>query len=173
MRTLRAGAVVGAALALFLCSGFAAHAQADEAGPAVSHVAGSLEVRLLPGGTFDVEDRVYQYRHFPMGGSLWHVSDHRLAGHVLSDWSWDVEAHGGEPVPSWGTITITRADGGWEGSFSGIQYRDFEPVAVHADLIGSGDYEGLHAMLDILATGTVGRETWMIDGVVQPIPPAE
>ena len=172
MQTLRAVTVVWATLSLLVGPAGVTAGQEDETRSMASHVAGSLEVRMLPGGSFDVQDRVFQYRHYPMSGRLWEVSDSRLAGYIMSDWSWDVSAHGGDPKPAWGTIAIAADDGGWTGDFTGVQYRDFEPVALHASLVGEGANEGLNATLDILSTGLSGDETWMLDGVIQSAPEA-
>lgn len=172
MPTLRAVTVVWATLSLLVGSAGVTAGQEDETRSMTGHVAGSLEVRMLPGGSFDVRDRVFQYRHYPLSGRLWQVSDSRLAGYIMSDWSWDVSAHGGDSKPAWGTIAITADDGGWTGHFTGVQYHDFEPVALHVLLVGEGANEGLNATLDILSTGLLGDETWMLDGVIQSEPEA-
>jgi hypothetical protein len=59
-------------------------------------VAGTLEIHQLPGGTFTVEDRVFQYREYVMAGSSHHVSDPSLNGYLVADWNWDVQASGVE-----------------------------------------------------------------------------
>ncbi len=136
---------------------------------AIARVAGMLDVHRLPGGTFDVEDRVFQYRGYPMAGSGVHVSDPRLAGYILSDWNWDVQASGDQPIPAWGSITIAAADGNWQGDFTGIRQSDFQPVGLRAMLFGDGAYEGLCATLDISSVGLAQAGTWVLDGVVHPV----
>lgn len=172
MRTLRVATFVVAVLALGLGSTIAAVATTDQAINPISEVTGSLDVERLPGGTFAVQDRVFQYRDYPVGGSSWRLSDPRLSGYVISDWSWDVHTLGDQPKPAWGTMTIAAGDGTWEGTFTGIQYADFDTVGVRAFLLGSGTYEGLCATLDITSTGMSGPNTWVVDGVVHPVPMA-
>ena len=135
---------------------------------AIREVAGSLEVHRLPGGTFDVEDRVFQYRDYSVAGSGHHMSDPRLAGYLVSDWSWDVQSSGDQPIPAWGTIAIEGADGSWRGDFTGIRASDYVPVDVRAVLFGDGAYEGLCATLDIMVTGLAMDDTWIVDGIVHP-----
>ncbi len=169
MRALRMATLLTVVLSLVGgASTVVAAATSDPAQP-IRQVAGSLDVHPLPGGTFDVEDRVYQYRGFPVGGSAYHFSDPRLTGYLLSDWSWDVHASGEQPIPAWGTITISGDDGSWQGAFTGIRSSDFSPVDVRVLLIGDGAYEGLCATLDITTNGLADAGTWVVDGVVHPV----
>ena len=131
-------------------------------------VAGTLDVHRLPGGTFDVDDRVFQYRDYAVAGSGRHVSDPRLAGDLVSEWNWDVEASGGQPVPSWGQITIQDEEGSWQGDFTGIRPTDFKPIEVRVHLFGDGAYEGLCATLDITVGDLAMDDTWIMDGIVHP-----
>jgi hypothetical protein len=135
----------------------------------IAPVAGTLAVHALPGGTFAVDDRVFQYRDYPLAGSTHHVNDARLSGYMLSEWNWDVQASGDRPVPAWGTITIEGDGGTWVGDFTGIRQSDFEPVDVRALLFGDGAYDGLCATLDITALDLARGDTWVVDGLVHPV----
>jgi hypothetical protein len=170
MRTLRTTALVLAILSLLFGSSVAMVAETPDTTQPVGHVSGSFDVQQLPGGSFTVDDRVFQYRDYPLSGSVWRLSDPRLRGFVISDWNWDVQASGNQPVPAWGSMTISADDGTWEGTFTGVRYGDFQPVEVRAFLIGEGAYDGLCATLDITATGMAGGETWIVDGAIQPLP---
>ena len=171
MRTLRTVTLFLAVLPLALGSTVAALATSDgETYSAITPVTGSLGVARLPGGTFDVQDRVFQFRDYPVAGSTLGLSDPRLAGDIESDWNWDVLASGDQPKPAWGTMRIAAGEGMWEGTFTGIQRGDREPVGVRAFLFGSGPFEGLCATLDIAATGMSGPNTWVVDGVIHPVP---
>jgi hypothetical protein len=170
MRTLRTAVLALAVLSLLLGSSIAAIAQTTDTTQRIGHVSGSFDIQQLVGGSFAVDDGVFQYRDYSLGGPMWRVSDPRLRGFVNSDWNWDVEASGGQPVPAWGTMTISADDGAWEGTFTGVRYADFQPVDVRAFLSGEGTYDGLCATLDITATGMRARETWIVDGVIQPLP---
>ena len=170
MRTLRTTALALAVLSLLLSSSMATLAETTDTTPRIGHVGGSLNVSQLPGGDWTVEDRTYRYRAFPTSGSLWRVSDQRLAGHVISDWNWDVDAGGVHPSPVWGTMSISGDDGAWTGAFRGVRYSDFVPVEVRATLLGESGYDGLGVTLDITATGMAGGETWIVDGVVFALP---
>lgn len=175
MRTLRTVTLLLAMVAVTLVSTPAAvasgAAESETAGP-IAPVTGSLSVARLPGGTFDVQDRVFQFRDYPVEGSTASLSDPRLAGELASEWSWDVDALGSLPKPAWGSITITAGEGTWEGMFTGIQRGDREPVGVRAFLFGTGPYEGMCATLDISASHIIGDSTWIVDGVVHPVPMA-
>lgn len=175
MRTLRTATLILTTLALAAGSAtmvLAKEGKTDGAVDPITHVTGSLDVDWLPGGTFDVQDRVFQYRDYAVGGSTGHLSDARLVGYLTADWSWDVAASGDQPMPAWGTLTIAAGDGRWEGTFTGIRHGDFDIVGVRAFLFGSGPYEGLCATLDIEATEMAGPATWVVDGVVHPVPMA-
>jgi len=100
MRTLRTAALVLAVVSLLFGSSIATVAQSTDTTQRVGQVSGSFDVQQLPGGSFTVDDRVFQYRDYPLSGSVWRVSDPRLRGFVISDWNWDVQASGGQPVPS-------------------------------------------------------------------------
>jgi hypothetical protein len=169
MRTLRRVTVLLAALAMALGPG-AVTTIADEVDSPIAPVTGSIDVGWLPGGSFDVQGRVFQYRDYAVGGSTAALSEPRLAGDLTADWSWDVYATGDRPAPAWGTMTIESGDGRWEGTFTGLRYDDFDTVGVRAFLFGSGPYEGLCATLDILATEMAGPATWHVDGVVHEAP---
>jgi hypothetical protein len=170
MRTLRTTALALAVLSLLLSSSMATLAETTDTTQRIGHVSGSLNVSQLPGGDWSVEDRTYQYRDFPTSAPLWRVNDQRVAGHVISAWNWDVNADGAHPTPVWGTMSITGNDWAWRGTFTGVRYADFEPVEVRATLLGEGAYDGLGAKLDITATGMASGETWIVDGVVFPLP---
>jgi hypothetical protein len=171
MRALRIATLVLAVLSLI--GGTPAMAIATtEPAPPIQQVNAVIDVYPLPGGTFDVDNRVFQYREYPVAGSLRRVDDPRLFGEFTSDWNWDVRASGDQPVPAWGTMKIDTADGTWEGAFTGIRPTDYEPVGVRALLFGDGAYEGLCATLDISALGLAQDATWVIDGVVHPDPMA-
>jgi len=171
MRTLRVFTFLLAATTLVLGSWAAVVAEDDEVSP-ILPVTGTFEVALQPGGTFDVQDRVFQYRDYPVGGSTEGLSDPRLSGQVEAGWSWDVHALGDQPIPAWGTMTINTGDGSWSGTFTGIRRDDFDDVAVRAFLFGTGSFEGLCATLDIAASDMAGPSTWVVDGVVHPVPMA-
>ena len=169
MRALR---VITALLMVFsLLAGTNAAALASPAEPAapIRPVAGTLDVHQLPGGTFAVEDRVFQYREYVMAGSATHFSEPILGGYLLADWNWDVQASGDQPVPAWGQITIAGEDGSWSGSFSGIRASDFQPLDVRTMLFGEGAYEGLCATLDISVADLAWDGTWVVEGVIHPV----
>ena len=170
MRTLRTTALALAVLSLLLSSSMATLAETTDTTQRIGHVGGSLDVIQLPGGDWSAEDRTFQYRDFPTSGSLWRVNDRRVAGHVISAWNWDVAADGAHPSPVWGTMSIAGNDWAWRGTFTGVRSSDFEPVEVRATLLGEGAYDGLGVTLDITATGMAGGETWIVDGVVFPLP---
>jgi hypothetical protein len=170
MRALRMILPVLVALSLSVGSSVAVLATSPVVETHITPVSGSIEVNQLPGGTWDVEDRVYRYRDFPLSGNAVRVDDPRLAGYMLSDWNWDVAASGKQPVPAWGTMEIAATDGSWKGAFSGIRRGDFAPIAVRAILFGDGAYEGLCATLDISATGLYQGDRWFIDGIIHPDP---
>ena len=70
MRTLRTATLILTTLALAAGSatmGLAKEAKTDGAVDPITHVTGSLDVDWLPGGTFDVQDRVFQYRRVGPG----------------------------------------------------------------------------------------------------------
>jgi hypothetical protein len=168
---MRIRGIMAASLAalLLVASTSAVTATSPTSPEAIRGVAGTLDVHPLPGGVFDVQDRVFQYRSFPVAGSAHYLSDSRLAGYLMSDWNWDVQASGGRPIPAWGTIEIAAHDGSWSGSFTGIRSSDFQPVDVRAMLFGEGAYEGLCATLDITVIGLAEYGTWVVDGVVHPV----
>ena len=169
MRALRTAVALLAVLSLMGGTTLAATASATDDDWSIQSVAGTLAVHQLPGGTFDVEDRVFQYREYPVAGSTHHVNDARLAGYLLSEWNWDVQSSGDRPVPAWGTITIDGPDGSWNGDFTGIRENDFEPIGIRALLMGDGAYDGLCATLDITALELARGDTWVIDGIVHPV----
>ena len=169
MRALRMATLLVVMLSLLGGTTVAVMAATDDVDRSIRAVAGKLDVHQLPGGTFDVEDRVFQYREFPVAGSTPHVSDPRLSGYLLSEWNWDVQSSGDRPVPAWGSIVIDGEAGSWRGDFSGIRESDFEPVGIRAVLFGDGEYEGLCATLDITALQLARRDTWSIAGIVHPV----
>lgn len=169
MRALRIAILPIAILSLLGGTTAAAMAAPADMDSQIAPVAGTLAVHQLPGGTFDVDDRVFQYREYPVAGSTHHVSDSRLNGYMLSEWNWDVQASGDQPVPAWGTISIDGDNGTWSGDFSGIQPSDFEPIGVRAVLFGDGAYDGLCATLDITALELARGDTWVVDGIVHPL----
>ncbi len=134
----------------------------------IAPVAGTLVVHQLPGGTFDVDDRVFQFRDYVMAGSTHRLSDSRLNGYLSSEWNWDVQASGDRPIPAWGSISIDGESGSWSGAFTGIRPSDFEPVDVRAVLFGDGAYDGMCATLDIAALELARGDTWLLDGIVHP-----
>lgn len=169
MRALRIAILPLATVLLVGGTTMAAAAAPADADRQIAPVTGTLAVHQLPGGTFDVEDRVFQFREYPVAGSARHVSDPRLNGELLSEWNWDVQSSGDRPVPAWGTITIDGENGTWAGDFTGIRQRDFAPVGVRALLFGAGDYDGLCATLDITALQLARGDTWVVDGIVHPV----
>ena len=169
MRALRTVISLLAVLSLIGGSTMAALATPADEDRSIKPVAGTLAVHQLPGGTFDVEDRVFQYRDYPVAGSTHHVNDARLAGYLLSEWNWDVQSSGDRPVPAWGTITIDGPDGAWVGDFAGVRENDFEPIDIRALLMGQGAYDGLCVTLDIIALELARGDTWVIDGIVRPV----
>jgi hypothetical protein len=171
MRTLRIATALLSASTLILGSTAVVVASDDEIS-AILPVTGTLEVGWQPGGTFDVQDRVFQFRDYAVGGSTEGLSDPRLVGQVEAGWSWDVQASGDQPMPAWGTMTISVGDGSWSGTFTGIRRDDLAAVAVRAFLFGTGSYEGLCATLDIEASDMAGPSSWIVDGVVHPVPMA-
>jgi hypothetical protein len=169
MRALRITTLLVVMLSLLGGASAAVLATTDEVDHSITAVAGKLDVHQLPGGTFDVEDRVFQYREYPVAGSTHHVSDPRLSGYLLSEWNWDVQSSGDRPVPAWGRIVINGEDGTWSGDFCGIRQSDFEPIGIRAVLYGDGAYEGLCATLDITALQLALGDTWAITGIVHPV----
>jgi hypothetical protein len=168
MRALRIGTLMLAIVALVGGATVAAVA-ADDADRSIGPVAGTLAVHQLPGGTFDVQDRVFQYREYPVAGSTHMVSDPRLSGYLLSEWNWDVQSTGDRPVPAWGSMTIQGDGGTWSGDFTGIRKSDLQPIGVRAVLFGDGEFEGLCATLDITALELARGDTWVLDGIVHPV----
>ena len=166
MRALRIATLLTAVLFLLGGSTFVAGAETDRS---IGPVAGTLAVHQLPGGRFDVEDRVFQYRDYAVAGSAHHISDPRLSGYLLSEWNWDVQSSGDVPIPAWGTMAIEGADGSWKGDFTGIRPSDFSPIGIRAVLFGEGDYEGLCATLDITALELASGDTWVLNGIVHPL----
>ncbi len=169
MRVLRIATFLVAMLSLLGGTSGAVLATTDDVDHSIRAVAGSLDVHQLTGGTFDVQDRVFQYRAYPVAGSTHHVSDPRLSGYLLSEWNWDVQSSGDRPVPAWGSIVINGDAGDWAGDFSGIRESDFEPIGIRAVLYGDGAYEGLCATLDITALQLARADTWVISGIVHPV----
>jgi hypothetical protein len=169
MRVLRVVTLLLATLSLLAGSAVAASATTEETDHSITAVAGRLDVHQLPGGAFEVEDRVFHYRAYPVAGSTHHVSDPRLSGYLLSEWNWDVQASGDRPVPAWGSMVIAGQDGSWSGDFTAIRESDFEPIGIRAVLFGEGAYEGLCATLDITALQLARGDTWAIAGIVHPL----
>ena len=169
MRTRRITASVLLILSLMVAPALAPSAIASDTPEPIGHVMGTLDVHQLPGGTFAVEDRVFQYRDFHVAGSGHLFSDPRLSGYLISDWNWDVQASGDRPIPAWGHIEIATPDGSWEGDFTGIRRSDYEPVDIRALLFGTEAYEGLCATLDISGVGIAEASTWFVDGIVHPV----
>ncbi len=166
MLAIRTARFVAATLALILGTSVMAVAatQTDEA-PPVSGVVGAIELDAPASlGTFAVVDGTYQHRGIPVTGQAISANDARLMGPLDATLNYDVYRSGQEPVPAWGTMTID--DGAWTGTFTGMRRHDFEPFEVDAFLVGTGEYEGLCAVLDISA----GPESWSIDGVIHPLP---
>jgi len=169
MRAVRIASLLLVVLSLIGGTTVAAVTAAPDTDRSIVPVAGRLTVQQLPGGTFDVEDRVFKYREFPVAGSSHLVSDSRLSGYMLSEWNWDVQASGNQPVPAWGTMTIKGDDGSWTGEFTAIQESGFQPIDVRAVLFGDGSYDGMCATLDITALELARGDTWTIDGIVHPV----
>jgi hypothetical protein len=169
MRALRKALLLLVAIALVVGTNATLLASDGEPRESIRPVAGMLDVHQLPGGTFSVEGRVFQYRGYVLAGSAQHMSEPVLSGYLMADWNWDVQASGDRPVPAWGDITIAGPKGTWSGSFSGIRPSDFEPVDIRAVLFGDGDYEGLCATLDISAIELAFDGTWVVDGVIHPV----
>ena len=169
MRAVRIATLLIVVLSLIGGMTAAAFAAAPDSDRSIGQVTGRLSVQQLPGGTFDVENRVFQYREFPVAGSSHLVTDSRLSGYLFSEWNWDVQSSGGEPVPAWGTMTIKGDDGSWSGDFSAIRESDFQPVDIRAVLFGEGGYDGMCATLDITALELARGDTWTIDGIVHPV----
>jgi len=166
MRALRIATLFLVVLSLLGGATVVAVASTIEPADPIRQVSGTLDVHRLPGGTFDIEDRVFQYRNYPVAGSSHHVSDPRLSGYLLSDWNWDVQASGDRPVPAWGTITIAADDGNWEGSFTGIRVNDFKPVRSVCNAGHLGGRTGRCRHLGPRRHRPPGR-----DGGLIPIPP--
>ncbi|MFV2063099.1 MAG: hypothetical protein ACC726_06235 [Chloroflexota bacterium] len=171
MRALRIALVVLVVLAVSIGSAVAAVGSSPEDQPSLNHVTGSLIVDpQTSGGTFHIQDRVFQYRDYPIAGSELTFSDPRLDGELRSNWNWDIHSSGSQPVPSWGTMRISADENAWEGTFTGIRSADGQPFVVRAILFGQGAYDGLSATLDISASGTAAGDTWTVDGVIHPDP---
>ena len=169
MRTRRVTVLALLALCLAFAPGLSTAADANAPVTPIGPVMGTLDVHQLPGGTFTVEDRVFQFRDFHVAGSAHRFSDPRMSGYLIADWNWDVQSSGDRPIPAWGRITIATPDGRWEGDFTGIRRTDYEPVAIRALMFGSEAYEGLCATLDIRGVGIARASTWFVDGVVHPV----
>lgn len=169
MRVQRTAALLLTTLLLLGGTVLAESTTSEDTDRSIRAVAGRLDVHQLPGGTFAVEDRVFQYRDYPVAGSTHHVSDPRLSGYLLSEWNWDVQSSGDRPVPAWGRIVIDGRAGSWSGEFTGIRESDFEPIGIRAVLFGDGAYEGLCATLDITALQLARGDTWTLAGIVHPV----
>ena len=181
MRTLRIGTVALAGLVLTLGSSVGAAAQ----GPVINPVSGHIDVIAFSHGDFDVEDRVFQFRGVPLVGDAV-TTDPRFTGEFTAELNWDVLASGGAPMPSWGTLTVDAPirflggpaaggivePGSWSGDVTGMRRDDASPMQLHGLLIGEGAYEGLCATIDIAAAGVSGTGTWLVDGVIHPMPEA-
>ena len=166
MRAIRTSRLVAITLALALgtSAAVAAVTPSDEA-PTVRGVVGAVELDDPTSlGTFAVAERTYQHRDIPVTGAEIFTDDARLMGSLDATFNYDVYRSGKEPVPAWGTMSID--DGAWTGTFTGIRRHDFEPFDVRAFLVGSGEYDGLCAVLDI----TASPESWAINGVIHPLP---
>ena len=169
MRSMKIASV--ALVAMAMGSAVTATDPSFETQTPISDVTGTLTVETLrPGGSWDVQDAVFQYRDFPVSATELTLSDPRLAGELHSNWNWDVHRGGQETMPSWGTMRIGTDESVWEGTFTGIRRGDAAPVAIRALLMGEGLYDGLCATLDISATGTAAGDTWTLDGVIHPVP---
>lgn len=166
MLAIRTARFVAAALALTLVTSAAAVAVApDDEMARVNGVVGAVELDApISLGTFVVVDEIYQHRDIPVTGQDVFTDDSRLHGRLDATFNYDVDRSGTEPVPAWGTLTID--DGAWTGTFTGIRRADFEPFEMNAFLVGTGEYDGLCAVLDISASPSY----WAIDGVVHPLP---
>lgn len=162
-RTARLAAV---AFALTLATSAAAVAATpgDEA-PPVHGVVGAVELDAPASlGTFAVLEGTHQYRDIPLSGQDIFADDARLQGRLEATLNYDVHGSGQEPVPAWGMLSVD--DGAWTGTFTGLRRHDFEPFELSAFLVGTGEYDGLCAVLDIAA----GPDSWAIDGVIHPLP---
>ena len=138
MRALRIATLLLVVISLLGGTTVAVMAALEDGDDSIRSVAGTVAVQQLPGGTFDIDDRIFQYRAYQVAGSMHQVSDPRLAGYLLSEWNWDVQSSGDRPVPTWGNIVIAGDDGAWRGDFTGIRDSDFEPIGLRAVLFGEG-----------------------------------
>jgi hypothetical protein len=166
MRVNRTPRLVVATLALVLgASAATVAASPDEQHLAVDGVLGAVELDPPTSfGAFAVVDEMYQHRGIPVTGDQIFANDARLMGSLAATMNFDIDRSGQQPVPAWGSMSID--DGAWSGTFTGIRREDFEPFEVRAFLVGSGEYDGLCAVLDI----TAGNASWAIDGVIHPLP---
>lgn len=166
MLAMRTARFVAATLALTLATSTVAVAAAPaDQMPPVHGVVGAVELDAPTSfGTFAVVEGIHQHRDIPVTGRDILTDDGRLNGRLDATFNYDVDRSGQEPVPAWGTLTID--DGAWTGTFTGLRRSDFEPFEINAFLVGTGEYDGLCAVLEISANPTY----WAIDGVVHPLP---
>ena len=166
MRAIRTAQVMAAALVLVIGTSTAAlsTSQGQEA-PPVNGVVGAVELDPAASlGGWSIVESVHQFRDIPVTGDEMFTDDVRLKGRLDATFNYDVHASGKEPVPAWGTMSID--DGAWTGTFTGIRRADYEPFDLRAFLVGTGEFDGLCAVLDIKAE----PEYWAIDGVIHPLP---
>jgi len=169
MRRMRIPSLVLAVTAMILGSAVAATGSSHDTQEPFNQVTGTMTVGpTMPGGDWNVVDGVSHYRAYPISAAGTTFSDARLNGQLQSDWNWDVHGSGSKPAPSWGTMQIATDEVAWEGTFTGIKRVDGGPVDIRAFLVGEGLYDGLCATLDITATGTASKDTWIFDGVIFP-----
>ncbi len=166
MLAIRTAQFIAATLALTLgTSAIALSATPYDEMPTVHGGFGAVELDApVSLGTFAVADGVHQHRGIPVTGEEIFADDARLMGRLDATLNYDINRSGKEPVPAWGTMTID--DGAWTGTFTGLRRYDFEPFEIDAFLVGTGEYDGLCAVLDI----TAGSESWSIDGVIHQLP---
>ncbi|MEX1333775.1 MAG: hypothetical protein AB1Z66_00580 [Candidatus Limnocylindrales bacterium] len=157
--------VVAAVTLALATSAVAVSAYPGEEAPPVHGVVGAVELDAPASlGSFTVVEGTHQYRDIPVTGQDIFADDARLLGRLDATLNYDIHRSGQEPVPAWGALSID--DGSWTGTFTGIRRHDFEPFEMSAFLVGTGEYDGLCAVLDI----TAGPESWAIDGVIHPLP---
>lgn len=166
MRAIRTAQVMAAALVLVISTATAALSTTyGQETPAVKGIVGTVELDPTASlGGWSMVESVHQYRDIPVSGDQIFADDARLKGRLDAILNYDVHASGKEPVPAWGTMSID--DGAWTGTFTGIRRGDYEPFDLRAFLVGTGEFEGLCAVLDIKAASTY----WAMDGVIHPLP---
>lgn len=177
--TTRLGPILASVALTALFAGQAAAqspgmASADPLQPA--WVTGTLHLGSCNDPTRAMVEGVYQERGYVCEGQEWETSDPRLSGASVSSWNADVYHLPGGPISlRSGTYEVTNDGGGWLCRFAdslergqGIFATPYNDETVTC--VGSGDYEGLTA---VVITDWTDYEEVTIRALITPaqVPP--